>query len=193
MRVLIYLALAFFIVSASADNVAYSAFHIPPHETLKARAQPIADAPVVVEIPPNGTGIALTGTFGSGRWAKITYGGKTGWVDENQLGIGVPGKMQIPSHVRCTLGASDRSLVVKPAFVTLIGGRDFEVFQLASANLENETLTLRARSFETNAILTLFLQQSVDASFVATAVFPGQNRVNSTCRYNEPPLKTRVH
>lgn len=86
---------------ARAD-VSYSVFGVRPGDTLNMRAQPDARSPVVQTIPHDAEGIALTGRTAQGGWAQASFRRKRGWVNSRFLGIGAPGRYQLPAHLDCS-------------------------------------------------------------------------------------------
>ena len=105
MRLIANLILALVAVAmtplARAD-VIYSVYGVRAGDTLHMRTQPDPGAPVVQAIPPDGVGIALTGRTAQGNWAEVTYQRKRGWVNARYLGIGTPGKFQLPAYLDCS-------------------------------------------------------------------------------------------
>jgi uncharacterized membrane protein len=102
MRPLIALCAILFMTSAVNADVAYSVFGVRPGDTLNMRVQPNPRAPVVQTIPHDAEGIALTGRTGQGDWAEVTFRRKRGWVNARFLGIGSPGRYQLPAYLDCS-------------------------------------------------------------------------------------------
>jgi hypothetical protein len=121
-------------VAAAFEAAPYSAFEIPTGQTIKMRSNPLDDAQVVAEIPHTANDIVLTGKFG-GDWVNIDYRGANGWVWRGDIGLGMPGKFQIPSVLICSSG-SEWIFHMTPAMLTFEqpGKRSFFVTVDAQEN-----------------------------------------------------------
>ncbi len=86
---------------ARAD-VSYSVYGVHPGDMLNLRAQPDARSPVVQAIPHNADGIALTGRTAQGGWAEAAFHRKRGWLNARFLGLGAPGRYQLPAYLDCS-------------------------------------------------------------------------------------------
>lgn len=97
---LIFLVLLAVPAIARAD-VTYSVHGVRPGDTLNMRVQPNPRAPVVQTIPHDADGIALTGNTSQGDWTEVTFQRKRGWVNGRFLGLGPPGRYQLPAYLDC--------------------------------------------------------------------------------------------
>lgn len=102
MRSIIAICAILFAATVARADVAYSVFGVRPGDTLNMRVQPNPRAPVVQTIAHDAEGIALTGRTSQGDWTEITFRRKRGWVNARFLGIGAPGRYQLPAYLDCS-------------------------------------------------------------------------------------------
>jgi uncharacterized membrane protein len=102
MRPLIAICAFLFAAAAAQADVSYSVFGVRPGDTLNMRVAPNPAAPVVQTIPHDAEGIALTGKTARGDWTEVTFRRKRGWVNARYLGLGSPGRYQLPAHLECS-------------------------------------------------------------------------------------------
>jgi uncharacterized protein YraI len=72
----------------------YQVVNVAANDTLNVRSGPGADSQVVGTIPPDGTGIQITGPgvrVQESTWVPINYLGLIGWVNSNYLAEWTPG------------------------------------------------------------------------------------------------------
>jgi uncharacterized membrane protein len=110
---LILTLLAAFVGPARAD-MSYSVFNVRPGDTLNMRTQPDPRAAVVQTIPHDAEGITLTGRMAQGAWAEATYRRKRGWINARFLGLGSPGRYQLPAYLDCSGTEPFWSIAVTP-------------------------------------------------------------------------------
>jgi uncharacterized membrane protein len=100
MRLLTILLTSLLAATVSLAAVAYSVVNVGPGDTLNMRTAPSPNAPIVLTIPHNGTGILLTGRRAAGDWAEVTYQRRRGWVNARFLGL-ASGRYEIPAFLEC--------------------------------------------------------------------------------------------
>jgi uncharacterized membrane protein len=86
--------------AVSLAAVTYSVVNVRPGDSLNMRAQPHLNAPIILTIPHDATGIVLTGRRSAGDWAEVTYQRKRGWVNARFLGL-ASGRHEIPAFLDC--------------------------------------------------------------------------------------------
>jgi uncharacterized membrane protein len=98
-----FVLLAALALSTAAEaDMTYSVYNVRPGDTLNLRAQPDARARVVHAIPHDADGITLTGRMAPGAWAEATFRRKHGWINARFLGLGSPGRYQLPAYLDCS-------------------------------------------------------------------------------------------
>jgi uncharacterized membrane protein len=103
---LIVRLIAFFFASLvaaaiAAAAVAYSVVGVRPGDALNLRTQPNPNAPIVLTIPHDATGLLLTGRRSTGDWVEVTYQRRRGWVNGRFLGL-VSGRYEVPAFLDCS-------------------------------------------------------------------------------------------
>lgn len=90
------------LAAAVNADVAYSVYGVRPGDTLNMRVLPNPNAAVVQTIPHDAEGISLTGRTAPGEWAEASFRRKKGWVNARFLGLGSPGRFQLPAYLDCS-------------------------------------------------------------------------------------------
>lgn len=114
MRLVIAICTILFATSAAQADVAYSVFGVRPGDTLNMRVQPNPNAPVVQTIAHDAEGIALTSKTAQGNWTEVTFRRKRGWVNARYLGLGSPGRYQLPAFLDCSGTEPFWSVTLRP-------------------------------------------------------------------------------
>lgn len=113
MRVTLLLLIAVLSANAARADVGYSVFNVRPGDTLNMRVQPTPRAQVVIAIPHDATGIALTGRGAPDAWVEATFKRKRGWVNSRFLGFG-NGRYALPAYLDCAGTEPFWSVAVMP-------------------------------------------------------------------------------
>lgn len=101
MRLLMIILASLLTATVTLAAVAYSVVNVRPGDALNVRAQPNPNAPIVLTIPHDGTGLTLTGRKSSGDWVEVTYQRRRGWVNARFLGL-ASGRYAIPAFLDCS-------------------------------------------------------------------------------------------
>ena len=62
----------------------YRVVNVSPNDVLNIRSGPDANSAIVNVIPPNGSGVRMTGSC-AGSWCPVEYRGSQGWVNRRYL------------------------------------------------------------------------------------------------------------
>jgi uncharacterized membrane protein len=95
--------------------VAYSVVNVRQGDALNMRAQPNPNAPIVLTIPHDATGLLLTGRRSPGDWVEVTYQRRRGWVNARFLGL-ASGRYEIPAFLDCTGTEPFWSISLSPGY-----------------------------------------------------------------------------
>ena len=114
MRAFVIFLVSLWAAAGAQADIAYSVFNVRPGDTLNMRTRPDPRAPVVQTIPHDADGITLTGRMAPGAWAEATFRRKHGWINARCLGLGSPGRYQLPAYLDCSGTEPFWSIAVMP-------------------------------------------------------------------------------
>jgi uncharacterized membrane protein len=115
MRLLTLFLASLLVATVSLAAVAYSVVNVRQGDVLNMRTAPSPNAPIVLTIPHDGTGLLLTGRRATGDWVEVTYQRRRGWVNGRFLGL-ASGRYEIPAFLDCAGTEPFWSIRLTPGF-----------------------------------------------------------------------------
>lgn len=182
--------------AVSLAAVAYSVVNVRPGDALNMRSQPNPNAPIVLTIPHDATGIMLTGRRGNGDWVEVTYQRRRGWVNARFLGL-ASGRYEIPAFLDCTGTEPFWSIQLTPGYARadlMFAERRylFRITQFQQAMNRVDIAHIRGASRAANLSLIVRHESCSDGMsdtnypYSAVALISGIHTIAGCCRPAQP-------